>query len=32
MRADWLLPDNQKLEVTMKTLNSDKEWAVSCIL
>lgn len=28
MRADWILPDDKKLEVTLKILNSDKHLAV----
>lgn len=29
MRADWILPDDKKLEVTLKILNMDKHLSVS---
>lgn len=29
MRADWILPDDKKLEVTLKILNMDKHLTVS---
>lgn len=28
MRADWILPDDKKLEVTLKILNSEKHLSV----
>lgn len=28
MRADWILPEDKKLEVTLKILNSEKHLAV----
>lgn len=31
MRADWLLPDDKKLEVTLKILNTEKNLIVSSI-
>lgn len=30
MRADWLLPNNTKLEVTLKILNSKDHLNVKC--
>lgn len=29
MRADWILPDDKKLEVTLKILNMEKHLSVS---